>query len=265
MSPVAGGHSYTPGFLLKEVPETLPWPSCIHTECSCDAQMSTRLVLNNILAWGFHCGFTICPKDERTLLKDVWMFFYQMVQIKELLCAVLELLWVLQFSENAVVIIPTCWYQELLPCRDQGTADWWYHVFPDNPLHWVQNQAFTVQAVPALHFRYGILCTLPLANFWSFFFLPKGKKKTQNKTKSTMTKTHNIKKKNPVGYFNPVSGWKTLHHLTRAQDRVWNESSKQKELLTQHMRSLLPEEILARLPLRSWESSSSFWLLIAGM
>lgn len=155
--------------------------------------MSTRLVLNSILAWGFYCAFTICPKDERTLLKDVWMFCCQIVQIKELLCAVLEMLWVLKFSEHAVVIIPTCWYQELLPYRDQGTADWWYHVFKDNPLHWAQNQVFTLQAVPVLHFRYGILCTLLLANFWSFRFFCQKVKKPQNKTKSTTKKAHNIK------------------------------------------------------------------------
>lgn len=170
----------------------------------------------------------------------------------------------------SVVIIPTCWYQELLPCRDQGTADWWYQVFPDNPLHWVQNQAFTVQAVPVLHIRYGI-DTLYLAsgNFWSFFlfffFCQKIKKKKSTKQNQQWRKHTTLKKKSPVGYFNPVSGWKTLHHLTKAQDRVWNASPKQKKLLTQHMKSLLPEEILASLPLRSWESSSSFWLLIAGM
>lgn len=190
-SPVAGGHSCSPAILLKEVPEFLPWPSCLPgTECGSGLQMSTRLMLN-VLLWGFHCGFTICPKDEGTLLKDVWMFCYQIVQIKELLCAVLELLWVLKFSENAVVIIPTCWYQELLPCRDQGTANRWYHVFKHNPLHWVQNQAFTVQEDPILHCRYGVLRTLPLPNFWTFFFCQKVKNlktKQNQQQKSTQHK-----------------------------------------------------------------------------
>lgn len=150
-------------------------------------------------------------------------------------------------------MIPTCWYQELLPCRDQGTADWWYHVIKTS-----QFTEFRIKLSPCRQSQfytsdmgYSVPC-----KFLKPFFA-KRLKKIQNKTKSTMKKAHNIK---PV-YFNPVSSWKTLHHLTKAQDRVWNGSSKQKELLTQHIKSLLPEKILARLPLRSWESSSS--ILIA--
>lgn len=87
-SPVAGGHSCSPGILLKEMPEILPWPSCLPgTERGSGLQMSTRLMLNNILLWGFHCGFTICPKDEGTLLKDVWMFCYQISDKRAPLCS----------------------------------------------------------------------------------------------------------------------------------------------------------------------------------
>lgn len=85
---------------------------------------------------GFHCGFTICPKDEGTLLKDVLL--PDCSDKRAPLCSAGAAVGI-KFSEHSVVIIPTCWYQELLPCRDQGTADWWYHVFKDNPLHWVQN------------------------------------------------------------------------------------------------------------------------------
>lgn len=144
----------------------------------------------NISAWGFHCSFTICPKDERKLLKDVWMFHYQIVQIKELLWAVLELLWVLKFSENVVVIIPTCWYQELLPCRDQDTANWWNQLktihfteFRIKPSLSRQSQFYTSDM------GYSVPCLWQIFEPFFFFFCQKVKK-PQNKINNE--KIHNI-------------------------------------------------------------------------
>jgi len=126
-TPVARGHNCSSGILVRELLETLHWhsqrPHIPITECGCSLQIKARLFLNKILSWWFHCGFTICPKDEGTPLKDIWIFWYQTVHIKELFCAVLEMLYVLQVSRNTVVIKLTCWDQESLPCRDQGTAD----------------------------------------------------------------------------------------------------------------------------------------------
>lgn len=102
---------------------------------------------------------------------------------------------------SSLLIIIYLWWGKLVDIRHCWPADWWYHASRENPLRWFQNQSFTAQAIPGHS---------PL-QIWG---LASGRFKTNKKIKINRQNNN----KSSV-YFNPITGWKTLHHLTRGQDQ----------------------------------------------
>lgn len=105
---------------------------------------------------------------------------------------------------SSLLIIIYLGWGKLVDIRHCWPADWWYHVSRENPLQWLQNQSFTAQAIPG-HSPLQIwgLASDSLKNI---------------KIKINKNKNRQNNNKSPV-YFNPITGWKILHHLTCAQDQ----------------------------------------------